>query len=242
MPLAPGVYDVVPSANWFLYAAVAAAVVGLLIGAVTASYHGTAAEKARKTVGIALLVGGAISAWVWSTVPERHIAWNLDENAAFAKAKAEGIRLIVITSPSHVRSLELLRAAGLWPELERFKRELAAITTRAGFELWEFGIPDAATTAEEVPPPGDATSRMRWYWESSHFTSALGDLALARVLAPPQAAGWGEKVTEATVDETLRKVSGGLETWGRAHPDDVEEIRKVVEEARAAQVCRRRQP
>jgi thioredoxin:protein disulfide reductase len=90
LQLAPSIYNVVPSATWVLYASIGAMVVGLLVGAVTASYHGTAAEKARKTLGVALLVGGAMSAWMWTTVPDRHIPWHFDEPAAFAKAKAEG--------------------------------------------------------------------------------------------------------------------------------------------------------
>jgi hypothetical protein len=168
-----------------------------------------------------------------------------DFEALVAFAKAEQIRLIVTTSPSHVRSLELLRATGLWPEVERFKREISRITNAAGVALWELGVPDLRTTAEEVPPAGDKTSRMRWYWESSHFKKELGDLALARLLGKPMPDGladWGEPVTPESLDGVLAKVSDGLQSWAAAHPADVEEIHKVVVEARAAQVCRRRQP
>ncbi len=168
-----------------------------------------------------------------------------DFEALVAFAKAEQIQLIVLTSPSHVRSLELLRATGLWPEVERFKREIARISQGAGFALWELGAPDARTTAEEVPASGDKTARMRWYWESSHFKKELGDLTLARLLGKPMPEGladWGEQLTPESLDGVLAKVSDGVQSWAAAHPADVEEIRKVVVDARAAQVCRRRQP
>jgi hypothetical protein len=160
-------------------------------------------------------------------------------------AKAEQIRLVVMTSPSHIRSLELLRAAGLWSEVERFKREVAQISNQAGFAFWELGGADPLTTAEEVPPATDKTSRMRWYWESSHFNKELGDLALARVLGKTMPEGmtdWGVRVTAESLDAVLAKVSDGLDTWAAAHPGDVLELQKVVADARAAQVCRRRQP
>ena len=177
--------------------------------------------------------------------PDRLSTHLKDFEALVAFAKAEGIRLVVMTSPSHVRSLELLRATGLWSEVEHFKREVARLTTAGGFAFWEFGIPDVRVTAEEVPPASEKTVRMRWYWESSHYKKELGDVALARVLgkpAPEGLEGWGERVTPDSVDAVLGKVSDGLKTWSLAHPDDVEEIRKGVAEARAAQVCRRRQP
>ena len=85
---------------------------------------------------------------------------------------------------------------------------------------------------------------MRWYWESSHFKKELGDVALARVLGAPTPEGladWGELSTPESLGAVLMKVSGGLLAWAAAHPDDVEEIRNVVVEARAAQTCRRSQ-
>ncbi|HEY4181526.1 MAG TPA: cytochrome c biogenesis protein CcdA [Kofleriaceae bacterium] len=89
LPLIPSIYDLVPAMKWFLYVTIGAMVVGLLIGAVTASFGGSPLEKVRKSLGVLLLVGGAIGAWVWSTVPDRKLPWMFDEAAAFAKAKAE---------------------------------------------------------------------------------------------------------------------------------------------------------
>ena len=194
---------------------------------------------------------GARGAFLWSerdyadsylcADPSRLATHLKDFAALVAFAKTEGIRLVVMTSPSHVRSQQLLRATGLWPEVERFKREVAAITAAAGFPFWEFGIADVRTTAEDVPPAEDKTARTRWYWESSHFKKELGDLALLRALdkpLPEELTGWGEPMTEPA----LAKVSAGLDSWAAAHPSDVEEIREVVAEARAAQVCRKSQP
>lgn len=197
--------------------------------------------------------GGARGAFVWSerdyadsyvcADPKRLEVHLKDFEALVAFTRANGIRLIVLTSPSHVRSLWLLRATGLWGEVERFKREVVRISAAAQVPFFEFNLPHLASTAEEVPPPGDATTRTKWYWESSHFTKELGDLALARVLGgtalPPEFDGWGIEVTPASLEATLLKVTSGVSAWAAMHPADVEEINKVVEEARAAQVCRR---
>ncbi len=196
--------------------------------------------------------GGPRGAFVWSerdyadsyvcADPKRLEAHLKDFEAFVAFAKAQNIRLIVLTSPSHVRSLELLRAAGLWAEVERFKREVVRITSAAQVPFFEFNLPHAASTAEEVPPAGDKDARMKWYWESSHFNHALGDLALARVFGqplPPDFAGWGIEVQPATLEQTLADVTAGVAAWAAAHPSDVKEIETVVAEARAAQVCRR---
>ncbi len=199
--------------------------------------------------------GGARGAFLWSErdyadsyvcADTDRLEIHLRDFAALVEfAQTAGIRLVVMTSPSHVRSLELLRAAGLWPEVERFKRRILSITHDAGFELWEFGIADARTTAEPLPPAGDKTTRMQWYWESSHFKKELGDVALTRMLGKPMPEGlsdWGQRVTPDSLDATLSSVSDGVASWASSHPVDVEEIRTVVNQARAAQVCRRKKP
>jgi len=90
LPLIPSVYEVIPPDDSFLIAALVAIGVGLLLGAIHLSFGGGAVEKLRKGTGVLLFVGGAAAAWLWRTVPERELAWEHDEAAAFAKAQAEG--------------------------------------------------------------------------------------------------------------------------------------------------------
>lgn len=201
--------------------------------------------------------GGARGAFMWSerdyadsyvcAQPARLETHLADFDALVAWCRERQIRLIVLFSPSHVRSLALLEEAGLWPELERFKRALAERSTSGpstplgtGFELWEFGGADPRTTAEEVPPAGDTTSRSRWYWESSHYKKELGDVTLARVFDKPvdeALAGWGEQVTLLTFPAVLSRVSGELASWKNTHPLDVAELQQGLAAARAEPHC-----
>ena len=192
--------------------------------------------------------GGARGAFMWSerdyadsyvcAQPARLETHLADFDALVAWCKERKIRLVVLFSPSHVRSLVLLEEAGLWPELERFKRALAERS--GGFELWEFGGADPRTTAEEVPPPGDTTSRSRWYWESSHYKKELGDVTLARVFGKPvdeALAGWGEQVTGSTFSTVQARVTSELLAWKGTHPADVAELKASLTAARAEPHC-----
>jgi hypothetical protein len=192
--------------------------------------------------------GGARGAFVWSerdyadsyvcARPSRLQSHVADFDALVTYCRKRKIRLVVLWAPSHVRSLALLEEAGLWPELERFKRALAERSE--AFELWEFGGADPRSTAEEVPPPGDTTTRTRWYWESSHYRKELGDVVLTRVLGKQVEeawAGWGEPVTPRTAPRVLARVASELAAWKSAHPRDVAELKRVLAEARVERHC-----
>lgn len=80
---------------WFLLAAAGAFVAGLLIGGVKLSFHGPAAHKLRKGLGIALMVAGAYAAWDWKQTPKQRLPWVYSEEIAFQRAKAEGKGVMV---------------------------------------------------------------------------------------------------------------------------------------------------
>jgi thiol:disulfide interchange protein DsbD len=80
----------------FLAIAAAIAIGGLLLGAIHLSFHDRASVKLRKGFAVALTVVG-ISGVIWSILtPHRYLPWiHGDEQAAFAKAKAEGKGVMV---------------------------------------------------------------------------------------------------------------------------------------------------
>ena len=88
-PLLPWMRTIFTPATGFLYATLAVAVVGLLSGAIHKSFHGTKLDKARKGIGIALVLVGAFGAWGWKMTPKHRLPWVHDEAAAFAQARAE---------------------------------------------------------------------------------------------------------------------------------------------------------
>jgi len=98
-----------------------------------------------------------------------------DYRSIFSIAHKKGIELHVLISPSHARQWEVVRALGLWPVWEDWKRLLVRINEeeaqrvgRMPFSLWDFsGYHDLTT--EPVPALGDVETQMRWYHESSHY-------------------------------------------------------------------------
>lgn len=89
--------------------------------------------------------------------------------------------------PSHARYFESYRLMGNWFLWEEWKRTLVRIleeeAVKAGvkpFPLWDFSGFNPLTM-ELVPQPDDKKTRMKWYFEASHYTTDLGDLIQDRV-------------------------------------------------------------
>lgn len=100
----------------------------------------------------------------------------------------DSIDLRLAISPSHARYFECYRLAGSWLLFEEWKRILIRIleeeAAKAGvkpFPLWDFSGFNSLTM-EPVPSHNDKKTRMKWYFESSHYTTDLGDLIQDRVL------------------------------------------------------------
>jgi thioredoxin:protein disulfide reductase len=90
-PLLPFMRTFAVPQTWFLMLSMAMVVAGLFIGAIHLSFHGPALEKARKGIGIALVIAGAFATWSYALAPKQKIPFIFDdEAAAFAQARAEG--------------------------------------------------------------------------------------------------------------------------------------------------------
>lgn len=90
-----------PAARWAALAAAAAGALGVLLGALHLSFHGGAAERLAKGLGVALLVGGivlgigAASARHDAEVRQRSFAWLHSYDEAIAAARREGRPVII---------------------------------------------------------------------------------------------------------------------------------------------------
>lgn len=157
-----------------------------------------------------------------------------------ADARRWGIDLRFIISPVHARQLEVLRRAGVWQQFEDWKRELVAILAADGarhpdgrvFPLWDFSGYNSITRVT-VPTADQTESRLWSYWEGSHFTKAVGDMVLDRVLAHdsrgrriPQ--DFGVRLTSANIDVHLQNIRLSGEQYRRAHSDDLREIEIIA--------------
>ena len=162
----------------------------------------------------------------------------------FALAHQKNIDLRVFISPTHARHMEVIYVLGLWPLQDEWLRimvkvneEEAARAGKAPFPLWDFSGFNSLTT-EEVPPLGDSETRMKWYWESSHYKKELGDLVLDRVLdysSPNRKvpADFGVLLDSKMLEAHLNQVRIDRDVWRKSHPEDVKEIAEMAAKAEA---------
>ena len=156
------------------------------------------------------------------------------EMAAFrglvASCRENNIELTLAINPVHALDLELLRAGGNWEQFEQWKRDVARIVAEewptARVPVWDFSGYGPATT-EEVPAAGDTTARMKYYFENSHYTPALGAVMLDRMLG--QTPGeFGVLISPANIEAHLQKIREQRETYAGAHAAEVQWVQRTA--------------
>ncbi len=88
-PLLPWMRTFASPELWFLAMAGGLIVVGLVLGAIHLSFHGSGIAKLRKGLGLASLLTGLFFAYAWKLTPKHELPWIHDERAAFAQAERE---------------------------------------------------------------------------------------------------------------------------------------------------------
>lgn len=102
-------------------------------------------------------------------------------------------------------------------------------------ELWDFTA-YTGFNAEPFPPEGDTETNMRWYWESSHFRMALGDLVLYRIhgQSPPDEPlpdGWGIRLTPRSVEARIEQLRRDQAEWLIGNAGEVEFVARMRRES-----------
>ena len=168
--------------------------------------------------------------------------------AIFARAHSDHIALKLLISPSHARQWETLAAAGLWGKWEEWKHRLVKMNEeeaqRAGqpiFPLWDFSGYNSIST-EVVPVLGDTTTMMHWYFDSSHFTPAAGDLVLDRIFnykSPDRTVpdDFGVLLTSQNIESRLANIRADREHYRQSHPDDINEIEAMARKVAKTKHC-----
>lgn len=156
------------------------------------------------------------------------------------RAAERGIVVHLFVTPVHARQLEVYRTLGLWNEIEKWKRDVLRVSrgeylrsTSQSFPLWDFADYVEATS-EPVPAAGDRTSRMKWYWESSHYTTALGHHVLNRIFRTGETplSGFGVELDETRIDRHLTDIRRRGVEYRQLHPKDVQDIATAAAEVR----------
>ncbi len=168
--------------------------------------------------------------------------------AIFARAHRDHITLKLLISPSHARQWETLAAADLWNKWEEWKHRLvkmneeeAQLAGEPAFPLWDFsGYHSVAT--ETVPVLGDTKTMMHWYFDSSHYTPAAGDLVLDRIFnyhSPVRTVpdDFGVLLTSQNLEAHLAHIRTDREHYRLTHPEDIAEIETLAREVAKTKRC-----
>ncbi|GAB6043247.1 hypothetical protein [Endothiovibrio diazotrophicus] len=162
--------------------------------------------------------------------------FELDEGAfeAFAEllrfARREGTELKLFLSPVHARQWEAADAAGLWPQVEEWRRRVTAIAAREQTPLWDFAGYNSVTT--EPLPRGEDDPPTRGYQESSHYHPSTGERVLHRLFdyGEPPPPDFGVRLTPANLESRIAAIRAAREAYRQRFPADVEEIRRLAAE------------
>ncbi len=129
---------------------------------------------------------------------------------------SEGFRLTLFIAPVHARMLEVLDAAGLWPQYEQWKRDMTAMIEAANnpaITLWDFsGYHDYAVE----PIPADPAATMRWYIDSSHYTEALAEIMLDAMYDTRTA--FGAALNSTMLEAHLAELRAARDDYRAKHP------------------------
>jgi hypothetical protein len=156
------------------------------------------------------------------------------------RARRQGVEAVVIIPPVHALQLEAEAELGLWPTLERWKREMVTALAQNG-PVWDFT--ECGTECDEPVPgthsDGDAAT-MRWFYDSSHFKPVLGQRVIARVLGEDETLG--SPLTPDTLDTQLALERERHDRYMRSHDQELAWIRSMHAECGGTPGPRGQQP
>jgi len=158
-----------------------------------------------------------------------------DLRAIIALCRARGIQLELFAQPMHADLLETLDLLGAWPAYEAWKRELVEVSRggssgkSAAVRVWDFGGYDQYST-ETLPENSDRGARLRWFWEPSHYTKALGSLILTRIFGGRDTS-YGVVLTAETIESRLADVRARRAAYRESRPEAVRRVRAVFDSA-----------
>ena len=158
--------------------------------------------------------------------------------AAFEKVLAlaheHDVDLRLLISPSHARQWQLQKHLKIAKTMELWKRYLVVTNQTIALEfgsepfpLWDFANYNKFSE-ERVLGESELLERMTWYWESSHYSHALGDLALDQVLSGIDR-GLGPDISpldSAGLNDWLSSIDAAERRYEAANHNDLRVLRE----------------
>jgi hypothetical protein len=136
------------------------------------------------------------------------------------QACSGGTRLTVYLTPIHatwILALDDVGQAEAWEAWKRAVVQVAGERRDCTFDVWDFNTFNPVTT-EALPAPG-AAGGLNASWDGVHFKPWVGARILARMAATgDDPAGFGVRLTPATIDAALARDRDAEIRYRRAHP------------------------
>lgn len=148
------------------------------------------------------------------------------------RCRDSGVRLEILISPVHGLEIEAIRAAGLWPTFELWKRDLASLAGD-GVRIFDFSGYEGPV-AEPLAEPG---TEMSGYYEPTHYSPALGNRVIERLFADqaesaPGAAGFGVLLDQDTIDAHLASIAAARDGFAARFEGVIAEIESLARSSR----------
>lgn len=134
--------------------------------------------------------------------------WNgLESALVFAHDNDVPIRAFI--APQHASHYSLIQQAGLWPVFTTWRTRVIALFDRYGFSATDF------TDITDI----NSTTLAPYYWESSHYTPALGNMILDHLSG---------KQTRLTATPRKDVLHDKIIAYECAHPGQIFAIRQAI--------------
>jgi hypothetical protein len=154
-----------------------------------------------------------------------------DVRAILDLCESHGTRVILFINPAHADHLEILDLLGHWSAFEDWKRELVALTAkypstdgRSRIPLWDFSGYDSYST-ETVSMDRHV---MHWFWDSTHYTRALGDAIVRRILGTGDP-HFGVLLSPESLEPHLIAIREQQRLYREQHPADVRRVHDLYD-------------
>ena len=150
------------------------------------------------------------------------------------------IELRMFIHPYHAHVLEILHRTGHWEKYETWKREIVAVLEddrsrhpdEVAFHLWDFGDYNFITT-EAVPEAGDASTKMRWYWEASHYKSVVGTEMIKRMYDVDEPAepgqSFGTRLDTSNLEVHLARIREDRARYIKVRSDELSKLMNLLQ-------------